>query len=90
MAARCVMLGPVVDGRAECVEVTPSDAAAYVRGSKWRVSFTLYAGDLADATVIVPEQNVNEAEVWGAVRKLSGQGRFFSVPVPIPLAEALA
>lgn len=28
MAARCVLLGPTVAGRAECAEVSPSDAGA--------------------------------------------------------------
>lgn len=93
MASRIVLLG----WRGLCMELTSPDAEILTGEGTARVSFTMYGGDLADATVLqFTDQYLHEkargrgpreahAAAWEVMCMLMGDRREFTVPVPIPV-----
>lgn len=99
MSARIVMLGPIKGGKIQAREVTPNDAAAYVNGGNWRVFFSLYDGELADATVLMhtrlwsadtPAKKKALLTAWRAVEQLSPRGIALEFDLPLSCAECRA
>lgn len=97
MAKKIVLLGPRISSDlVSALSISSSDAGVLISSGNYRVSLTMYAGDLHDATVIERVKPWVDSSLemrtikgdWLMLKTLMPNAHEFYVRIPIPVGNA--